>query len=325
MNLLSVNYLHAGAPKYWYAIAEADAPRFESLAASHFNSAATSCKEFLRHKRYVISPPLLKKAGVSYTTQVQRPGDFIVTFPGSYHFGFNTGFNVAEATNFAVPEWTSLGFEAGICLCHPHSVRIDMERFLSLLRRCNIYRERYGYHLSYSDWAQMEAKRNLEIERVHNEKQTEKILSDASFENGKSSQANPVQLSETGTVVTIMTPSMLKKLRSNGSYNAGGVVETAANVQMRIALRAKPSQFLAKCKVLCIYACRDESSETAHDRRIIKKLFEGEITEIVEGHAKIRFLGKGRKNDAWLPLDGSALFLDEGYYQPDVTTPLGKE
>jgi jumonji domain-containing protein 2 len=75
MNLLSINYLHAGAPKYWYAIAPEDAKRFESFAESHFSLARKECKEFLRHKRYMVSPAILKKAGIPYTTQIQRPGD----------------------------------------------------------------------------------------------------------------------------------------------------------------------------------------------------------------------------------------------------------
>ena len=75
MNLLSINYLHAGAPKYWYAVAEEDAARFESLAGSHFASQSAECSEFLRHKQCVLSPAILKKAGIRFTTCVQRPGD----------------------------------------------------------------------------------------------------------------------------------------------------------------------------------------------------------------------------------------------------------
>ena len=91
MNLLSINYLHAGAPKYWYAIAPEDAQRFECLAKSLFPGQASQCSEFLRHKCHMISPLLLKKNGIHYKTQIQRAGDIMITFPGSYHFGFNTG------------------------------------------------------------------------------------------------------------------------------------------------------------------------------------------------------------------------------------------
>jgi hypothetical protein len=108
MNLCSINYLHDGSPKYWYAIVAEDTERFETLMASYFSDASNNCKEFMRHKRYLISPAILDKAGISYTTQIQRPGDFIITFPGCYHFGFNTGFNVAESTNFAIPEVCSI-------------------------------------------------------------------------------------------------------------------------------------------------------------------------------------------------------------------------
>lgn len=37
--------------------------------------------------------------------QVQYPGQFILAFSGAYHSGFNSGFNVAEAVNYATFKW----------------------------------------------------------------------------------------------------------------------------------------------------------------------------------------------------------------------------
>ena len=39
---------------------------------------------------------------------IQNPGEFVVTVGGAYHAGFNWGFNLAEAVNFALPKWLEL-------------------------------------------------------------------------------------------------------------------------------------------------------------------------------------------------------------------------
>jgi hypothetical protein len=39
------------------------------------------------------------------------PGEFILTFPGSYHGGFSTGINVGEAVNFVTGSWFDYGFK----------------------------------------------------------------------------------------------------------------------------------------------------------------------------------------------------------------------
>lgn len=39
------------------------------------------------------------------------PGEYILTFPGSYHAGFSTGINIGEAVNFVSRSWFDYGFK----------------------------------------------------------------------------------------------------------------------------------------------------------------------------------------------------------------------
>jgi jumonji domain-containing protein 2 len=126
-NLYSINFLHTGAEKSWYSIPLNYKQRFENMAQASFMEDYNDCREFMRHKTKMISPKRLKENGIAFNTVVQCAGEFVITFPGSYHAGFNHGLNVAEATNFAFPQWLPHGRNAKRCVCRPNAVTIDVD------------------------------------------------------------------------------------------------------------------------------------------------------------------------------------------------------
>ena len=135
MELYSINYLHHGAPKSWYSVPPKYKKRFEVMAQSYYPEESYHCSEFLRHKTSLISPTRLKDCAIPYHMAVQEVGEFMITFPGSYHQGYNHGFNIAEATNFATERWIDVARSARFCHCQPDSVKIDMDIFETLYYR----------------------------------------------------------------------------------------------------------------------------------------------------------------------------------------------
>ncbi|XP_016159924.1 PREDICTED: lysine-specific demethylase 4B [Ficedula albicollis] len=134
MDLYSINYLHFGEPKSWYAIPPEHGKRLERLAKGFFPGSSQGCDAFLRHKMTLISPSILKKYGIPFDRITQEAGEFMITFPYGYHAGFNHGFNCAESTNFATLRWIDYGKMATQCTCRKDMVKISMDVFVRLLQ-----------------------------------------------------------------------------------------------------------------------------------------------------------------------------------------------
>lgn len=130
MDLYSINYLHFGAPKTWYAVPPEHGRKLEKLANSCFPASYQTCAAFLRHKMTLISPQILKQHNIPYDKITQEENEIMITFPFGYHAGFNHGFNCAESTNFALPRWIEYGKRATQCYCSSDMVKISMDTFV---------------------------------------------------------------------------------------------------------------------------------------------------------------------------------------------------
>uniref|UniRef100_A0A665VQR3 [histone H3]-trimethyl-L-lysine(9) demethylase n=1 Tax=Echeneis naucrates TaxID=173247 RepID=A0A665VQR3_ECHNA len=111
MDLYSINYLHFGQSKSWYAIPPEHGKRLERLAQG----------EQLR-------------LHICLSKITQNEGEFMITFPYGYHAGFNHGFNCAESTNFATLRWVDYGKMATQCTCRKDMVKISMDVFVRCLQ-----------------------------------------------------------------------------------------------------------------------------------------------------------------------------------------------
>ncbi|KAK8945397.1 Lysine-specific demethylase REF6 [Platanthera guangdongensis] len=114
--LYSINYHHCGAYKTWYGIPGHAAPDFEKVAHEHvykgeiFSTEGDNAAfDVLLGKTTMFPPNILLDHHVPVYKAVQKPGEFIITFPRAYHAGFSHGFNCGEAVNFAIGDWFPLG------------------------------------------------------------------------------------------------------------------------------------------------------------------------------------------------------------------------
>lgn len=115
---LSANYSHLGAPKKWYGVPAKDCGAFEEIISGIAPEYEAKQRDLMHQLVSMVSPDELRRTSAAgqrrleiYET-VQRPGEFIITFPKVYHSGFNYGFNVNEAVNFTLPLWVPYSVSA---------------------------------------------------------------------------------------------------------------------------------------------------------------------------------------------------------------------
>nr|XP_029119785.1 lysine-specific demethylase SE14 isoform X2 [Elaeis guineensis] len=115
--LHSLNFLHMGSPKTWYAVPGEYAATLEEIVRVQGyggNVDRLTAFTMLGEKTTLLSPEVLVASGVPCCRLVQHPGEFVVTFPRAYHVGFSHGFNCGEAANFATPQWLKVAKEAAV-------------------------------------------------------------------------------------------------------------------------------------------------------------------------------------------------------------------
>ncbi|CAG0897430.1 unnamed protein product [Cyprideis torosa] len=111
----SINYMHWGEPKTWYGVPGGEAETFEAAMKSYAGELFETQPDLLHQLVTIMNPNLLQAKGVPIVRCMQRAGEFVITFPRSYHGGFNQGYNFAEAVNFSPSDWLPMGRE---CITH---------------------------------------------------------------------------------------------------------------------------------------------------------------------------------------------------------------
>jgi len=103
--MYSINYMHQGAPKTWYCIPPDHKEDFDVVIREKYPDLFVRKPGIMHNIVLTINPLDLVENNIPVYRTEQCPGDFIITFPKSYHAGFSHGFNISEAVNIASYDW----------------------------------------------------------------------------------------------------------------------------------------------------------------------------------------------------------------------------
>ncbi|XP_050375974.1 lysine-specific demethylase JMJ17 [Argentina anserina] len=134
----SMNYHHWGEPKCWYSVPGSEASAFEKVMRNSLPDLFDAQPDLLFQLVTMLNPSVLQENGVPVYTVLQEPGNFVITFPRSYHGGFNLGLNCAEAVNFAPADWLPHGgFGAGLYQLYHKTAVLSHEELVCVLAKSN--------------------------------------------------------------------------------------------------------------------------------------------------------------------------------------------
>lgn len=115
---------------YNTSIPPTEIAKFEQLLKKIYSADYLACPDSASHKFMLTSPQLLIRYNIPFVCVIQKPREVMVTYPGAYHQGFNTGPNIAEAINFGTKQWlkSAIQFlEKTKCTCSKSSTRIFID------------------------------------------------------------------------------------------------------------------------------------------------------------------------------------------------------
>lgn len=156
----SINYLHWGEPKCWYGVPGSAVDAFEQVMHKTFPDLFEAQPDLLFQLVTMLNPKVLRENDVPVCTTVQERGNFIITFPRSYHGGFNLGLNCAEAVNFATLDWLPFGrFGVERARLYHKAAVLSQEELL-----CVVAKNAQSYEKS-SSWLREELEQMISVER----------------------------------------------------------------------------------------------------------------------------------------------------------------
>jgi len=104
---LSLNFHHKGAPKMWRVTCPLDFEKVESLVnrTEDILPGEKVCSQHVRHASVFLSKGALELADVRSILVRQQQGEMVITWPLSYHQGWNEGSNICEAIAYGSEMW----------------------------------------------------------------------------------------------------------------------------------------------------------------------------------------------------------------------------
>ncbi|KAF8243018.1 JmjC-domain-containing protein [Wilcoxina mikolae CBS 423.85] len=104
---LSLNFHHKGAPKMWRVTCPLDFEKVESLVnrTEDILPGEKMCSQHVRHASVFLSKGALELADVRSILVRQQQGEMVITWPLSYHQGWNEGSNICEAIAYGSEMW----------------------------------------------------------------------------------------------------------------------------------------------------------------------------------------------------------------------------
>eukprot|EP00250_Pteridium_aquilinum_P019210 c24343_g1_i1 orf=340-6093(+) len=156
----SINYLHWGEPKCWYGVPGSACSAFEQVMHKTFPDLFEAQPDLLFQLVTMLNPKVLRENDVPVYTTIQERGNFVITFPRSYHGGFNLGLNCAEAVNFATLDWLPFGrFGVERARLYHKAAVLSQEELL-----CVVAKNAQSYEGS-SSWLREELGHMISVER----------------------------------------------------------------------------------------------------------------------------------------------------------------